>query len=265
MARLYAPKKLIEVTVIGQRFIWHPARRLGAKEVWNPGSIAGGSMKSGILRALTLVIISSAIVHAQEPYDKINSHIGALAGFPLSPTNQFVHTGWGAAGGAGYNFNIHHALVFEFMWNRLYATDRAVQPIRQALQSPGFSGKSNLYVVTGNYRYEWRGRTFGAYLIGGAGLYYRTTNPSTLIVTGSGIPCAPAWKWWGFGCSSGTVTPGQSLGSVGSNAFGGNGGGGFTVRVGEDPWRMYVESRYHYAPNKNFSTQLITITVGIRY
>jgi len=222
-------------------------------------------MNSSILRVLTFVIVTSSIVLAQEPYDKINSHIGTLVGFPLSPTNEFASTGWGVAGGAGYNFNINHALVFEFMWNRLYATDRALQPLRQALQSPDFNGKSTLYVLTGNYRYERRGKIFGAYLIGGAGLYYRTTNPSKLIVTGGGIPCAPAWNWWGFTCSSGTVTPGQSLGSIGSNAFGGNGGIGFTARVGEDPWRMYVESRYHYAPNKDFSTQLITITVGIRY
>jgi len=217
------------------------------------------------LLPLILLIITSVVVRAQEPYDKINSHIGTLAGFPLSPTSQFVSTGWGVTGGGGYNFNIHHAVIVEFMWNRLYATDRALQPLRQALQSPDLSGKSNLYVLTGNYRYEWRGRVFGTYLIGGAGLYYRTTNPSRLIVPGNNIPCAPAWMWWGFTCSSGTVTPNQSLGSVGSNAFGGNGGVGFTVRVGEDPWRMYVESRYHYAPNKNVSTQLVTITVGIRY
>jgi len=222
-------------------------------------------MTSNLLRTLTLLIITSIVVRAQEPYDKINSHIGSLVGFPLSPTSQFASTGWGVAGGAGYNFNIDHAVIFEFMWNRLYATDRALDPLKQALKSPDLTGKSNLYVLTANYRYERRGRVFGAYLIGGAGLYYRTTNPSRLIVSGSSIPCAPAWTWWGFSCSSGTVTPGQALGSVGSNAFGGNGGIGFTARVGDDPWRMYVESRFHYAPSKNVSTQLVTITVGIRY
>ena len=222
-------------------------------------------MTSQLLRALALVIVTCSIVHSQESYDKINSHIGAIASFPLSPTSQYVHTGWGVAAGAGYNFSAHHSFIGEFMWNRLYATDRALQPLRQATGSSDLDGNSNLYVVTGNYRYEWRGKVFGAYLIGGAGLYYRTTNPSNLIVTGNGIACSPEWMWWGFSCSSGLVTPNQSLASVGSNAFGGNGGAGFTVRVGEEPWRMYVESRYHYAPNKNVNTQLVTITVGIRY
>lgn len=223
------------------------------------------NMTANLLRALILVIFTSSIVQGQESYEKVNSHIGLITGVPLSPTSQFLRTGWGVSGGAGYNFNSNHAFIFEFMWNRLYATTQALQPLRQTLQSPEFGGKSNLYVLTGNYRYERRGRIFGAYLIGGAGLYYRTTNPSRLIVTGSGIPCAPAWTWWGFSCSSGNVIPNQSLGSVGSNAIGGNGGIGFTVRAGEDPWRMYVESRYHYAPNRNFSTQLVTITFGIRY
>jgi len=221
-------------------------------------------MTPNLLQVLVLITITSGIVHAQESYEKINSHIGAIVSFPLSPTSQYVNTGWGVSAGAGYNFNAHHAFIGEFMWNRLYATDRALQPLRQAAGTD-LDGKSNLYVVTGNYRYEWEGRVYGAYLIGGAGLYYRTTNPSKLIITGSGIPCEPAWMWWGFSCSSGTVTPGQSLASVGSNSFGGNGGAGFTMRVGEEPWRLYVESRYHYAPNKSVSTQLVTITVGIRY
>ena len=222
-------------------------------------------MTSKLLRPLVFVMMASSVVLAQQSYARINSHIGVIGSFPLSPTSQYVNPGWGVAAGAGYNFNIHHAVIFDFMWNRLYATDSALQPLRQATQSTNLAGNSNLYVLTGNYRYEWRGKVFGAYLIGGAGLYYRTTNPSKLIVTGSGIPCAPAWTWWGFNCSAGTVTPNQSLASVGSNAFGGNGGAGFTVRVGEDPWRLYVESRYHYAPTKTISTQLVTITVGIRY
>jgi hypothetical protein len=44
-----------------------------------------------------------------------------------------------------------------------------------------------------------------------------------------------------------------------------NGGVGFTMRVGEPPYRMYVESRYHYAPNRNISTQFLMVAVGIRY
>jgi hypothetical protein len=56
-----------------------------------------------------------------------------------------------------------------------------------------------------------------------------------------------------------------TVASSGSTAFGANAGIGFTIRVGEAPYRVYVESRYHHAPTKNVNTQLIAITVGIRY
>jgi hypothetical protein len=203
-------------------------------------------------------------LHAQDGHEKINSNFGAIVNVPLDLSATYLHTGWGLVGGAGYNLSNHHAAVAEFMWNRLSATNGALEPIRSA-SYPDIRGFSNLYALTGNYRLESQGKKFGTYFIAGGGLYYRTTNLSKLAVSGSGTPCSPAWLWWGFKCASGTVIAGQSIGSIGSNAFGVNGGIGFTARVGEEPWRVYVESRYHYAPNKNISTQLITLILGIRY
>jgi hypothetical protein len=40
---------------------------------------------------------------------------------------------------------------------------------------------------------------------------------------------------------------------------------GVTIRVGGAPARMYVEARYHFAPNAGISTKLVAVTVGIRY
>jgi hypothetical protein len=77
--------------------------------------------------------------------------------------------------------------------------------------------------------------------------------------------CTPAWQWWGFTCSAGIVNSNQTIASSSSSALGGNAGIGFTVKTAEPSYRFYVESRYHYAPNKSLHTQLITITVGIRY
>jgi hypothetical protein len=73
------------------------------------------------------------------------------------------------------------------------------------------------------------GKTIGAYLIAGGGWHLRDSSPTT------------------------------------TSALGANGGVGFTVRVGAAPWRMYIESRYHYAPTKNINTQLVITTIGIRY
>jgi hypothetical protein len=218
-----------------------------------------------VLIGMSLVAVACGTLHAQGDYERLNSHLGVAISVPLNPTARYVHTGWGLLGGAGYNFSRHHSAIGEFMWNRLYAADGALQPLRTATQSD-IDGQSNLYVLTGNYRFESRGKVLGIYLIGGGGLYYRITNLSKRVTLGAGTTCTPAWVWWGFNCVSGTVTTtNQTIGSASSTAFGANGGIGFTARVGEAPYRLYIESRYHYAPNKNISTQLVTVTVGIRY
>jgi Outer membrane protein beta-barrel domain len=167
--------------------------------------------------------------------------------------------------GAGYNFTRRHAVVGEVMWNWLYPTDGVLQPIRQALQSPDINGHGNLVALTANYRFELRGRVLGAYFIGGGGWYHRNASLSRQIPAGTNISCTPAFLWWGFDCTSGTTTTNLTLASSSSNALGVNGGIGFTVRVGDAPYRFYVESRYHYAPTKNINTQIVVISVGIRY
>lgn len=217
-----------------------------------------------VLMSFTIMPVCCSALHGQESLEKVNSHFGAIASVPLHPMGTYTSVGWGLLGGIGYNFNGHHSAIGEFMWATHPATDAALLPLQQA-SGQRFSGHSNLYVLTGNYRFERRGAHFGAYVIAGGGLYYRTTNPSIRINSGSNNTCTQAWLWWGFKCSSGIVLPNQQLGSTGSNAFGGNVGIGFTARVAEEPYRVYVESRYHYAPTKNISTQLVTIGVGIRY
>jgi hypothetical protein len=61
------------------------------------------------------------------------------------------------------------------------------------------------------------------------------------------------------------VTPNQIVRGYDSSVFGGNVGVGFTIKVGDPSPRVYIEPRYHYAPTKNVTTQLMVITVGIRY
>jgi hypothetical protein len=88
--------------------------------------------------------------------------------------SKFVNTSWGLSAGAGYNFSPHHSVIGEFMWSALYPSDSSLQPIPAALSDNTINGHSNLYTLTGNYRYEWQGKLLGAHFIGGGGWYYRT-------------------------------------------------------------------------------------------
>lgn len=176
-----------------------------------------------------------------------------------------MKTSWGLTGGAGYNISEHHSVIGEFMWSALYPSDSALQPIRVASNDNSIAGHGNLYAITGNYRFQFQHKRLGAYLIRGGGWYYRTIGLSQSVTSGSNVPCAPAWLWWGFTCSSGMVTPNQTPGGYDSAVLGGNAGVGFTVKVGEPSYRFYIEPRYHYAPTKNVTTQLLEVTLGIRY
>jgi hypothetical protein len=221
---------------------------------------------------IILVVIALAslqLLHAQDDrgYEsKINSNLAMVVSMPVSSTAKVASTGWGATGGVGYNFNSRNALIGEFLWNRIYPSGGTLQPLQAAVpQSGSLNGNSNLYALTGNYRFELRGRLLGTYLIGGGGWYFRKTWLSRDVNTGSGTICTPTWLWYGFTCASGIVTANQTLASSSTNAWGGNAGIGFTFRVGEAPYRLYTEARYQYAPTKGISTQLMAITVGIRY
>lgn len=220
------------------------------------------------LIGIAMISVASCAARAQDEGDddpRANTNLGMPISAPLNPTAQYLHFGWGSTIGAGYNFTRRHAVVGEMMWNHLFINSGALNPIRAALQNPSIGAGGNLLAFTGNYRFELRGRATGIYLIAGGGWYYRNTHLSQKITTGSSVTCTPTWLWFGFDCASGSVVANQTLISSSSSAMGVNGGIGFTARVGEAPYRVYVESRYHYAPNKGVSTQIVAVTLGIRY
>ena len=183
----------------------------------------------------------------------------------LAPTGHYVGFGWGVHADAGYNFNRHHAILGEFNWNWLFPTDQSLRPIQLALQTNQVNGHGNLFALTSEYRFELRGKTLGTYLIAGGGFYYRSAGLHKPVPQGTPVGCTPVWVWWGYDCSTDPVISNSTVLHSTSMAPGVNGGIGFTFRVGEAPYRMYVESRYHFAPTKNITTQLIMVTWGVRY
>jgi hypothetical protein len=184
-----------------------------------------------IFMLISLVMVAGAPtrLHAQDDEfgedGKLNTNVGMSWTVPLKPTSKFVNYGWGVfAVGAGYNVSKRHAFVGEFMWNSLYPTNATLAPFRAALHTRDVHVHGNLYSVTLNYRYEMRGKALGTYFIGGGGLYIRHTKISKPVIAGNEIACTRDWLWWGFACSSGTVSVDQTLASSSSGTFGMNGG-----------------------------------------
>jgi hypothetical protein len=221
-----------------------------------------------VLIQLIVVMACLGSLHAQQEFgedSKLNTNLAMSFSVPLNPIAKFTNFGWGTTVGAGYNFNRHNAIVGEFLWNRLYATPEVLAPVRLALNSADVNGHANLYALTANYRFEMRGQKLGTYFIAGGGVYHRNASLTQQVPSGTATTCTPAWGWWGFSCSSGIVTTDVTLASSATTAWGANGGIGFTVKVGEPRYRLYVEARYHYAPTARINTQIIPITMGIRF
>jgi hypothetical protein len=217
---------------------------------------------------LLVIVALPAFLNAQDDFgedSKLNTNLGIPWSVPLNPIAKFTNFGWGTTVGAGYNLSRRNAIVGEFMWNRLFVPSQTLAPLREATQSHDLNGHGNLYALTANYRFEMRGHSLGAYFIAGGGFYYRNANLSRQVVTGNSTTCTPVWLFWGFTCSSGTVSSDQTLANASAASFGANGGIGFTVKVGEPRYRLYIEARYHYAPTAGFNTQIIPITMGIRF
>jgi hypothetical protein len=221
------------------------------------------------LATMVVIVCCSTLLSAQE-YDfdensKLNTNLAIPVVVPVNPTARFTNFGVGLTAGAGYNMSRRNAFVAEFMWNRLFPSNSTIAPLRVALHSRSLKGYGNLLAFTGNYKFELRGKSLGTYFIGGGGFYYRSVTLSQEVVTGTATQCTPEWLFWGFACSSGVVSSDQTLASTSSAAAGFNGGMGFTIKVGEPRYRMYIEARYHYAATSPANTQLIPITFGIRF
>jgi hypothetical protein len=221
-------------------------------------------MNRTIIFVVSLCTLAApCITRAQENDDPIfTDSLAISASKPLGPISHYTNAALGLDVSAGYNFSRHQALEGAFMWNWIFANNSAIQSLQQILQTQKVSGNGNVYVFTANYKYEWRGKQFGTYIVGGPGWYRRTTSITQSIPSGTVVPCQPIWTWWGVPCGLTTIS--TSAGSS-SSRLGGNVGVGFTIRVGDAPYRWFVESRYHYAPTKNIGTQLLTINVGFRY
>ena len=208
-------------------------------------------------------VVCTQRLDAQE--SKITTNLGVGMTVPLNPTAQIVGSSINVVVGAGYNFNKYHSLVGQFMWAGLPVKTEALRPVFIVANARDISTSSNLFTATANYRFRLQGRTFGWYLIAGGGAYYRRVSVSREVDVGTGTVCGPSWSYLGFACVNGIVSQDQTLISAGSTAFGGNGGMGFTIRINDEGYKFYVESRYHYAPTKNINTQLIAITLGFAW
>src|ERR1700756_5555972 len=95
------------------------------------------------LSRLVILLALAQVSYAQEECGdecRANTNLAMVINAPVSSSAKVVGTGWGIVGGAGYNFNKRNAIVSEFMWNRVYPTFGALQPLKTVLQTNDLRG-----------------------------------------------------------------------------------------------------------------------------
>jgi Outer membrane protein beta-barrel domain len=212
-------------------------------------------LQRSFLLAVVAIVVAAALpaAHAQD-YNRFLINVGGGMGYPQGDLNSFVNSSGSFVAGGGYNLTRYLGVDTEYFWQDLPVNDR----FKQVLREPNVRARQYAWTFNGIARVPIRGK-FGAYVIGGIGWYHRSGEATTPSV---GVICDPYWSWW-YGCVIGTsdiVTKSKS-----SNAFGENIGVGFTYRWGESQLKVYTEVRYHHASYNNVSTQLVPVTIGIRW
>jgi hypothetical protein len=214
--------------------------------------------------------------------------VGGGLTVPTGGTHNYATTSWKIQGGVGRNFNKTFGVIAQFdydnfgiqtatlnnllaIYNSLGATDQNGDPLTQ-LGGSSHDWSFTLNPIINYYTSD----TKGAYVIGGAGFYHKTAN---FTIPGVGTYCDPF-----YGCYQ--VEANQTIDRYTSNAFGVNGGLGFTYKLSRfASTRFFVEGRYVYTfnsqrqfsygdangngfnvfPQNSAKTSYVPITFGLRF
>ncbi|HXZ80139.1 MAG TPA: hypothetical protein VEG30_09435 [Terriglobales bacterium] len=204
----------------------------------------------GVCAFLVICVSFWSASAQQETKPRWTFHLSLGVANPRGALNDFAKQSGVLTVGGGRTFG-RLDLVGEFLFNQFGMPDSMLH----LLQVSGGDGNIFGYTADARYRLISRGK-WGGYVMGGGGLYRRAmavSSPTNAVITDP--KAAPI------------LSPtGQVLSDVADNAPGFNGGGGVTRRFGgEQSLRFYVEARYHYASTRKGSTQLLPVTIGVRW
>ena len=220
----------------------------------------------GGLFLLGLIVVSSPAAASDKPF---SFSIGGGLATPVGGAGESLGTGGQVTMGVGYKIRPEITVFGEYNFSSL--ADKAItlpQPL--ITEATSFSGNGWYQYGGGGVTFTpWQSGKSSVYVLGGAGVYYRSvyvTTPATGLVT----ICRPDW----FICFPTPVTVDQVVASRNTTDPGVSFGGGFTYRLSPLA-SFFVEARYHYVWGPEVNTpsggtqkadaQFFPITFGFRF
>lgn len=183
--------------------------------------------------------------------------VGGGFTLPTGGTHNYASPGWKFQVGAGRNFNKTLGVMLQFDYDKMgiqgHTLDKQLALYDNLCnQDPSCSGSGGSLTQLGGYIHDWSfsldpivnyytSDTWGAYVTGGIGFYHKATVFTT--------PAIGEYCDFYYGCY--TYQANQPVDWYNSNAFGVNGGIGFTRKLSR--WsnaKLYAEARYVWTDNQ---------------
>lgn len=223
---------------------------------YNANTHLGDKMKKKIRSTLTLIFAVLAISStARAEWGWLAGKVGAGYTQPVGGINSRLRGGYNLNGGLGVNLGPYVTLMGEYT----YMDNGLSERFRTQNSIPGGSLRVNAVTISPVLRMGGD-RAFSPYITGGYGWYRRTveiTQPTIEQVTIFD-------PFWGVFYPA-NVPANQVIGSYSVNKGGWNGGVGFDVKFGDSRAKLFAEARYHYINTRPVATELVPITVGVRW
>ena len=220
----------------------------------------------GGLFLLGILGMSAPATASDKPF---SFNIGGGIATPVGGAGESLGTGGQVTFGAAYKVQPQVTVFGEYNFSSLGTKSLTVpQPLIANPQN--FAGNGWYQYGGGGVTFTpWQSGKSSVYLLGGAGVYYRSvyvTTPATGLVT----ICQPGW----FVCYPTPVTVDQVVASRHTTDPGVSFGGGVTYRLSTLA-SFFVEARYHYVWGPEVKTpsggaekadaQFFPITFGFRF
>jgi hypothetical protein len=188
---------------------------------------------------------------------RFTGYVGGGPSVPLNPIASRIDTGWNVSAGAGVTGR-QAGILLNFIYNENAINQGVLNQIGAPNGSTRIWGFTLDPVVHLNPRREG---SVDFYITGGGGIYHRTvefTQPAIVTIT--------AFDPWFGAFFPADVLTNQVIGSYSVYKGGVDGGAGLTFKLSSSSnLKLFAEAKFHHIFTNRVDTNLIPVTIGLRW
>jgi hypothetical protein len=181
-------------------------------------------------------------------------YVGAGPSVPINPIGSRLDPGWNISAGAGVSGR-YVGVMLDFMYNDLGINSNSLAQYG----APGGSTRVWAFTLDPVVHLAPREGPVDFYITGGGGIYHRTVE-----FTAPAIATVTAFDPW-FGFFPVNIATNQVIGSYGVYKAGVDGGAGVSFKLGSSHLKAFAEARFHHMFTNRVDTNLLPVTIGLRW